>query len=137
MKNQYFGDIGDYGKYGMLQFLAEHGITISVNWYLTQDDGSADGKFIKYLSKERFRKYSPALFDVLKEYIVDKNRRDVLAVNEVDLIPNAKYYTEPLPALETIPAAERKRCREEWHHKALAFCAGTDLVFDTLLFGRI
>ena len=26
MKNQYVGDIGDYGKYGLLHFLAEHGI---------------------------------------------------------------------------------------------------------------
>ena len=26
MKNQYVGDIGDYGKYGLLRFLAQHGI---------------------------------------------------------------------------------------------------------------
>ena len=25
MKNQYFGDVGDYGKYGMLRFLADNG----------------------------------------------------------------------------------------------------------------
>ena len=35
MKNQYFGDIGDYGKYGLLRFLSMRGITIAVNWYLT------------------------------------------------------------------------------------------------------
>ena len=43
MKNQYVGDIGDYGKYGLLRFLAGHGIKIGINWYLTKDDGSADG----------------------------------------------------------------------------------------------
>lgn len=129
MKNQYFGDIGDYGKYGLLLFLAEHGITISVNWYLTQDDGSSDGKFVKYLSNDRFRKYSPALYDELKKYVVEQNRRDVFVMNEIDLIPDAKYYTDPLPALDAVPADERKRRRKEWHQKALSFCAGSDLVF--------
>ena len=37
MKNQYVGDIGDYGKYGLLRFLAEKGIRIGVNWYLTEN----------------------------------------------------------------------------------------------------
>ncbi len=129
MKNQYFGDIGDYGKYGLLLFLAEHGLSISVNWYLTQDDGSSDGKFVKYLSDERFRKYSPALYDLLKKYVVDKKRRDVFVMNEIDLIPDVKYYTNPLPALDAVPADERKRRRKEWHQKALFFCAGSDLVF--------
>ena len=38
MKNQYVGDIGDYGKYGLLRFLSNHGIIIGINWYLTEDD---------------------------------------------------------------------------------------------------
>ena len=42
MKNQYLGDIGDYGKYGLLRFLAIRGIKIGINWYLTEDDESAD-----------------------------------------------------------------------------------------------
>ena len=59
MKNQYVGDIGDYGKYGLLRFLAERGIQIGVNWYLTKDDGSTDGKFTKYLEIS-----SEAVYDV-------------------------------------------------------------------------
>ena len=31
MKNQYIGDIGDYGKYGLLRFLAQRGFRIGVN----------------------------------------------------------------------------------------------------------
>ncbi len=38
MKNQYVADIGDYGKYGLLRFLARKGIKVGVNWYLTPDD---------------------------------------------------------------------------------------------------
>ena len=37
MKNQYFGDVGDYGKYSLLREFALNGISIAVNWYLTED----------------------------------------------------------------------------------------------------
>lgn len=129
MKHQYFGDIGDYGKYGLLRFLAEHGFSISVNWYLTPNDDSADGKFIKYLSDETFRKYSPVLYDALKESVVIKGRRDVFVVDEEDLIPGAKYFTIPLLTSDDLSSAERRQHRKEWHKNSLSFCAGSDLVF--------
>jgi hypothetical protein len=69
MKNQYFGDVGDYGKYAMLRYLAINGISIAVNWYLTEDDGSNDDKFTSYLDKDDMRRYDPKLFDVLKEMV--------------------------------------------------------------------
>ena len=54
MKNQYVGDVGDYGKYSMLRFFADNGIKVGVNWYLTENDGSKDGKHTSYLlSKAR------------------------------------------------------------------------------------
>ena len=52
MKNQYLGDLGDYGKYGLLRYLAEQGVRIGINWYLTEDDSSTDGKFKDYLDRE-------------------------------------------------------------------------------------
>ena len=45
MKNQYVGDIGDFGKYSMLRAFIYAEIKFGVNWYLTEDDGSNDGKF--------------------------------------------------------------------------------------------
>lgn len=53
MKNQYVGDIGDYGKYGLLKYLALRDIIIGVNWYLTENDDSNDGKHIAYLKNEK------------------------------------------------------------------------------------
>lgn len=73
MKNQYVGDVGDYGKYGLLRYISNKGIHIGVNWYLTEDDGSNDGKFISYLSKESERKYDGELYDFLKE-IIEKEK---------------------------------------------------------------
>ena len=66
MKNQYVGDIGDYGKYGLLRFLANQGIKLGINWYLTADDGSRDGKFTDYLNQSSERVYDPELFDALR-----------------------------------------------------------------------
>lgn len=49
MKHQYFGDIGDYGKYGLLRYLAIHGLSIAVNWYLTPNDESNEMRRIDHL----------------------------------------------------------------------------------------
>lgn len=49
MKNQYVGDIGDYGKYSLLRDFINAGVKIGVNWYLTENDDTNDGKFTDYL----------------------------------------------------------------------------------------
>jgi hypothetical protein len=44
MKNQYFGDINDYRKYGLLRILQSTGNgRLLVAWMLTPDGGSRDG----------------------------------------------------------------------------------------------
>ena len=75
MKNQYFGDIGDYGKYGLLKFLGEHDVKSAVNWYLTKDEENkpGDGKFTKYLEKdEEYLKYDQDLFCILQKKLIDQ-----------------------------------------------------------------
>jgi hypothetical protein len=50
MKDQYFGDINDYRKYGLLRSIASAaGFRMLVAWMLTHDDGSNDGQFVFYL----------------------------------------------------------------------------------------
>ena len=45
MQNRYAGDIGDYGKLGLLRSLSRTGLRIGVNWYLTPDeDRNGDGR---------------------------------------------------------------------------------------------
>ena len=65
MKNQYFGDVGDYGKYGLLRFIAKRGVTIAVNWYLTPDDQSNDGHIRGYLT------ILYVMLQLSKEYLVE------------------------------------------------------------------
>ena len=46
MKNQYFGDINDYRKYGLIRILSNSGIIrTGICWMLTPDDTRTDGKF--------------------------------------------------------------------------------------------
>nr|MCR5452695.1 hypothetical protein [Lachnospiraceae bacterium] len=129
MKNQYFGDIGDYGKYGMLHFLAQHKVSVAVNWYLTEDDGSNDGRHIDYLDKDDFWKYDPEVYRHLKEYVVIKKQRDVSLFETSGLIPDSAFYSRVLEAPQKYTKQDRERIRDEWHKKGLETCAGKALVF--------
>ena len=127
MKNQYLGDLGDYGKYGLLRYLAHKNIRIGVNWYLTEDDGSNDGKFVSYLDKEDDRLYDPQLFDELRKMVYSQNK-NVGMVNECELIPEASYYC-PLLESKTVLLNERNRVRSQWHQNALKCLDGVELIF--------
>jgi hypothetical protein len=49
VKAQYVGDIGDFGKLLLLKHLAGLGFRLGINWVLTEDDDSSDGKFRDYI----------------------------------------------------------------------------------------
>jgi hypothetical protein len=127
MKNQYFGDVGDYGKYSLLRFLANHGIKIAVNWYLTADDGSNDGKHITYLNDAKNRRYDPEIYDVLKT-MVSTGIRTVSEFQKKNMIPDAAYY-DTLLQIEGATKSERQKNRKSWHIKAMEACKGAELVF--------
>jgi hypothetical protein len=127
MKNQYFGDVGDYGKYGLLRFLAKHDIKIAVNWYLTADDGSNDGKHITYLNDAKNRSYDPELYDILKE-MVSAGTRSVTDFQEKNMIREAVYY-DRLLEVEGTSKKERQENRRLWHEKAMETCQDAELVF--------
>ena len=121
MKNQYVGDIGDYGKYGLLRFLAEKGVLIGVNWYLTENDGTDDGKFRDY--KEEDRIYNIILFEKLKPIAAKKkNERTVFDIENAEIIPNAVFYKEMLKSAD-------EATRKTWHQKAMETLRDVDLVF--------
>ena len=95
MKNQYFGDINDFRKYGLLRALSsDRKIKTAVCWMLTANDGGTDGRFTDYLNRpDRWRKHDPELFDVLREIVVDGTKRDVGRAEHAVLIKRASYYS--------------------------------------------
>ena len=127
MKNQYVGDIGDYGKYGLLRFLAGHGIKIGINWYLTENDRSADGKFTDYLKRPEERIYDPVLFDVLKE-VAGRSDKDVNMSEQAGIIPGACFFGEYLKS-SSLEVHAREMVRRLWFNNSTLLLKDADLIF--------
>ena len=127
MKNQYVGDIGDYGKYGLLRFLASHGIKIGVNWYLTENDGSTDGKFTTYLKNPADRVYDPELFDALQN-IADHPDKTVKMIKQAGIIPDAEFFGEMLKS-SSLKADAREWNRRLWFNNSTLMLGNAELIF--------
>lgn len=131
MKNQYFGDIGDYGKYALLRHLADAGIGVGINWYLTDGDDSNDGKMTKYLKSEdsSLRSLDEGLFDSLRRLVIIEKRRNVKASEKEALINNAIYFHDILDIKDKGSIAEKRLYREEWHNRAMSALKAASLIY--------
>jgi hypothetical protein len=101
MKDQWVGDIGDFGKYGLLRALCggqeQQRLRLAVVWYLTESDlgfvpelGRNSGPF-SYLHRcrlndEKFRKCDPELYDELHR-IVYEGPRTVAGIRDSLVLP--------------------------------------------------
>ena len=135
MQDNYVGDIGDYGKYGLLRNVTAAGLRLAVNWYRVvlppsneQDDGECtsrkkkpkqdDGKYTSYLDQpEKYRRYDPELFDCLAGIVHGQKRR--LEEIEDSGVLSAAFFSGTL----------NLATRSAWHQAALLATAGADVVF--------
>lgn len=127
MKNQYVGDIGDYGKYGLLRFLTNHGIKIGINWYLTEDDGSSDGRHTGYLNRPEEAIYDSELFKSLQK-IAFRSDKTVRMIEDANIIPGAEFYGQILKS-RTLETDERELNRRLWFNNAVLVFENTELIF--------
>jgi hypothetical protein len=123
MKNQYFADINDYRKYGLLRILSGAGqLSISVCWMLTPNDQRTNGNAIAYLSHpSKWRHYDGLLFDALQTCITQQDSREVRWAEEHQLIPAATYFAEAL--------GDRATDRHRYFQGMRQMAAGSDLIF--------
>lgn len=130
MKNQYVGDIGDYGKYSLLRFLSLHGIQIGINWYLTENDLSSDGRYTDYLKKDSERVFDPIVYDALQNIVSrnDRSQRTVQMVQKTDLVSGALFYNDNLPTDQASPF-ERACKRRLWFEGSKLALRDVDLIF--------
>ena len=130
MQDRYTGDIGDYGKLGLLRCLAAAGLRVGVNWYRTPDeDHNEDGKFTQYVQasgQTSYRPYDPLLWDSLAQ-IVNSGQRRVESLETPDIL-DAVFYNEPLD-FRKVSFRERAGIRADWHRRALAALDGCETVF--------
>ena len=107
MKDQYFGDINDYRKYGLLRtIISTTGLRLFIAWMLTPDDSSADGKFISYLEHPgKWSDHDPVLFHKIRALLSSGQKRRVGLLEDTGLLPNAEYFPVTLP--DTASGRER------------------------------
>ena len=144
MQNRYVGDVGDFGKYGLLRALCQpesvedSALRLGVVWYLTSDEThNNDGRHIGYLEPtpknvKTFRRCDPELYDLLGD-IVRTDARRVSAIRQWGVLPeDTVYYDRILDfrAEQVRPnSAVRVRARQEWVQDALQVTKNCDIVF--------
>lgn len=131
MKDKYTGDVGDFGKYVMLNELCKQSnfsIRLGVNWYYTTNhEKNRDGGHIEYLNhtdknSKEFRNCFPYLYDNLQTIV--KNGRNINQIEKSRILPdNTIFYSNPLP-LEKI-----RENRELWFKKSLEMLKDADIIF--------
>ena len=140
MQNRYFGDVGDYGKYGLLRKLC--GLTsdgpqlsLGVVWYLVPDEGhNDDGKHVSYLSDLAYRSCDPGLFDGLK-LLLNDGQRSVSKIQQSTLLPGETTFFDTFLSYDGMPVAgiankqARLYKRQDWLSDALNAVENRDIVF--------
>ena len=123
MKHQYFGDINDYRKYGLLRaLLANTPLALRVAWMLTPDDGSSDGGFRSYLQQpDRWKRFDPELYAGLAALAQRRAFPRVSLLGATDLLPGATFFSDLVP--------DQLAQREVWSTALLRGVRGTELVF--------
>jgi len=125
MQDRYAGDVGDFGKIGILRQLAKSGLSIGVNWYLTykpEEHINADGKHIGYLNDSLFDGCDDELLKDLRT--ITEGTRSVAALENANLIPYANYYKEILK-----PGSDRNFFRLLWYRNSLEKLKQSDIIF--------
>ena len=150
MQDRYVGDLGDFGKYGLLRALCDpsplddrQALRLGVAWYLFPDESkTADGKHIGYLdpcltapsprNEELFRECDPPLYDALRKIVVDQ-RRCVCAVQDGGVLPAGTVFHRTPLGFDKLPGPgpqyQRMRKRRQWVDEMLKVTAGCDIVF--------
>ena len=127
MQDKYVGDIGDFGKYSLLNALSE-GRRLGVAWYKFPKDDNNDGKHIGYLDcAENWREYDPDVFDGLKT-IVDNKRRLISAVENSAFFGHHTFATEEIN-LDTSTYPAREKQRQQWFERVCSDLKSANIVF--------
>ncbi len=151
MQNRYTGDIGDFGKYGLLRALtmpeaeapvpgAADLLKLGMVWYLTEPENNRDGQQRDYLREgsrtgEQLRRCDSGLY--LEIWGLESaGSRCVSEVRQRDILPpDTEFHEEPLD-----PRAVQKQRgrsirdiraddRENWHQAALERVRDCGIVF--------
>ncbi len=118
MQDRYTGDIGDFGKYGLLRSLRgidSRQLRLGVIWYRTDAtivdaDPPNDGKHVRYLEADRapeFRPCDPPLFDALQDLVAKRDRRVATIAQSGVLGADTQFHEDYVPVASNGVAGEQ------------------------------
>jgi hypothetical protein len=140
LQDRYIGDVGDFGKFGLLRKLCGGAPPpkLGVVWYLTDcgNETQADGKHVGYLAgvshsalQKRFRSCDTQLYDTLRQLLVDADgkvvaeRRLVATIEGSAVLPlGTVFFNERLTFGEGTS-------RNKWLERALEITAEAEVIF--------
>ncbi len=133
MQDRYVGDVGDFGKYGLLRLLAtQTDLRLAVIWYLFGDEShNFDGRHVSYLRKPEFSRPDPALHAAL-DTLIQRGRRSIKAVQKSKILPSDTIYFGRLisdPQGEVVNKRRRAAARMRWLGLAMQSSAPAELIF--------
>ncbi|MCE9553880.1 MAG: hypothetical protein K8T91_10970 [Planctomycetes bacterium] len=143
MRHPYVGDVGDFGKYGLLRALhQENGSQrLGVVWYLTDaEEHNKDGKHDGYLTtaseKRRaiYRDCDPELYDVLRAVRKHRQLNIEMMENGNVLHQSTAFFGTSLPVFRGRVREQREyktrwEQREKWHSAAVHSMKNSACVF--------
>jgi hypothetical protein len=132
MRDSYVADVGDFGKYALLNALAGNDLRLGVLWCRNSEpDTTQDGRFTAY---PELRACDPNLYDRLAQILKDKQRSLAQVENNHILPRNTLFYSTTMPAPKTpcFSAAAREeqtQLRDTWFTKGFQKLSEAEVVF--------
>jgi O-acetyl-ADP-ribose deacetylase (regulator of RNase III) len=138
MQDKYVGDIGDFGKYGLLCELMQQAgphFRLGINWYFTNhlEFPNNDGGHIGYLDEIKsenkvFKSCNSTLYKKL-QYLVTQGKRTVREVERHNVLPEkTSYFSIPIPHTGT-SSSDRVKERQNWFRQSFDALKDADIVF--------
>jgi hypothetical protein len=138
MQDRYSGDVGDFGKLGLLRTL-QRGLKLELGvvWYWYPDEGhNEDGRFVEYLDSVHspYRNCDAELWDQLRG-LVHGGRRSVVDLQTAGVLDNATFFDRSTdayllhPGLATAAKNARSEYRREWLQDAVDNMRKATMVF--------
>jgi hypothetical protein len=146
MQDRFVGDIGDFGKYGLLNSICGNGqrteerFRLGINWYLFKPEPDdiemnlGHGQFIKYLkpskkNDEEFKICDLNLYCELQK-IVDANKRKVAEIEKINILPLETVFFANSVSYNDIKGSEnRLSYRDSWIKDSLNILSSCNLIF--------
>jgi len=132
MRDSYVADVGDFGKYALLNALAGNDLRLGVLWCRNMlEDTTQDGLFTAY---PELRACDPTLYDRLSQ-ILKTNQRTLGYVENDDILPsNAVFYGTAMPApktpcFSTAAREAQSQLRATWFEDGFKKLSEAELVF--------